>query len=261
MRKVVERILVVFILCLFTNATHAQIDSASIRIPQLMALQHNQNLVSKAIDGAVYLVRQEYLLESPSGERLGRGILNYFGKSYRIGILVDRDLWMPGSTRMPWEEDPNFIENEEEYKPVCTFTKVKKINADTDYRVFELKETDLKGALTSFKPGIAGLQTSDSLPQHGKLLVYYVEADESPDDSMIKSTTINMNQIKWNAEGIAEVNDLQFKDRWILGGALFTEKVSLGKIDIELVAIYADKGDNWILQAVAPLMDNHIPSN
>jgi hypothetical protein len=261
MKKIVEWVVIISIVCFFTKDVYAQIDSTSIRIPQLMALQNNQSLVSQAIDGAVYLVRQEYLLESPSGEHLGRGILNHFGKTYRIGILVDRDLWIPSSTRMPWQGDPHFQEYGSTHKPICSLTKVKKINADTDYRVFEIKEMSPIGALTSFRPGITGLNASDSLPQSGKLLIYYVEADESPDESTIKSTTVNLNQIVWKAEGTAEIKDVQFKDRLILGGALFIEKVSLGNIAIELVAIYADEEENWVLQAVAPLKDQPLPSN
>ncbi|MDF9798775.1 hypothetical protein OKW21_004038 [Catalinimonas alkaloidigena] len=261
MRKAVEFILVFYTLCFFKVEVHAQIDSTSIRIPQLVALQNNQNLVNKAIDGAIYLVRQEYMLESSSGERLGRGILDYFGKTYRIGVLVNRDLWLPSSIREPWRTDPNFKEYEADFEPFCSLTKVKAINSDNDYRVFEIKKLNLESPLTSFKPGVAGLNASDSLPQNGKLLVYYVEEDNSPDESVIKSTNINLNQISWDNEGMAEVKDIQFKDRMILGGALFVEKVSLGKIDIELVAVYTDVEENWVLQAVHPIITNHIPSN
>ncbi|WPP49135.1 hypothetical protein [Catalinimonas niigatensis] len=233
---------------------YAQIDSASIRIPQLMALQDNQNLVSKAIDGAVYLVRQEYLLESASGERLGRGILSYFGKEYSIGVLVDRDLWIPSYVREPWVNDPNFEEYENEYEPICSYTKIKQINSEKDYRAFEIKDINLSNALTSFQPGVRGLNATDSLPQKVKLQLYYVEANETPDESQIKSTTIHLNALKWDKQGKAEIDDLRFKDRMVLGGAVFTEKVSLGRIDIELVALYTQEKDNWILQSVSPIL-------
>ncbi len=261
MKEATKLIIVFSLVFHFTHQAHAQVDSTSIRIPQLMALQYNQNLLNQAIDGAVYLVRQEYLVESPSGERMGRGILNYFGKAYGIGVLVNRDLWMPSSTRTPWKEDVNFKEVEEKYKPVCSLTKVKKINSSAEYRVFEIKELKLDGALTRFQPGIAGLNASDSLPPSGKLLVYYVEAGESPDEANIKSTTIDLKQVDWNAQGTADIKDVQFKDREVLGGALFTEKISLGKIEIELVAIYAREEDHWLLQAVSPLMASQVSGN
>jgi hypothetical protein len=247
-----------FLLCCFVilggGFCHAQIDSTSIRIPQLVALQNNQNLVTKAIDGAVYLVRQEYLLESASGERMGRGILNYFGKEYTIGVLVDRDLWIPTYVRKPWQSDPNFAEYKDEYEPLCSYTKIKPINSEEEYRVFEVKEMNMSNCLTSFQPGFRGLTMSDSLPSTLKLLLYYVEAGASPDESEIKSTTINLNSVKWNEQGMAEIDDVKFKDRQVLGGAVFTEKVSLGRIDIELVALYAQEKDNWILQSVSPIL-------
>lgn len=243
-------------------SARAQIDSVSVKIPQLTALQNNQNLVSKAIDGAVYLIRQEYLLESPSGERLGRGILNYFGKTYRIGVLVNRDLWMPSSIMQPWVHDPNFKEFEKEYKPVCSYTRIKKINSEEEYRVFELKEYNVQNLLTSFKPGFPGLNATDSLPDKVKLQLYYVEADGNPDDAnSIKSTIVNLNAVQWNEEGKAEVNDLLFKDRVILGGAVFIERVSLGRIDIELVALYTEEEENWVLQTVSPAILQKAQSN
>lgn len=261
MRKNYLLILLITACCLCYHTMLAQIDSASIRMPQLVAMQNNQNLLSKALDGAVYLVRQEYVLETPSGKQQGRGIMNYFGKSYRIGLLVERDLWMPSSIRTPWKEDPNYQENKSEYEAVCSLTKVKKINGKDDYRSFDIKNLNLEQALTSFKPGIAGLQTNDSLPPYGKLQIYYVDSDQSPDEAEIKSTTVQLKQIIWNPEGIAEIEKVTFKDRTILGGALFIESVSLGKIDIELVAIYADQKGDWILQAVAPLIEQNHPNN
>lgn len=247
-----------FLICCFvifgSGLCHAQIDSTSIRIPQLVALQNNQNLLSKAIDGAVYLVRQEYLLESASGERMGRGILNYFGKEYTIGVLVERDLWIPSFVRRPWQNDPNFEEYKDEYEPVCSYTKIKPIDREEEYRVFEVKEMNLSNSLTSFQPGLNGLSVSDSMPQKLRLLLYYVENGASPDESEIKSTTINLNTVEWNPQGMAEIDDIKFKDRQVLGGAVFTEKVSLGRIDIELVALYALEKDNWILQSVSPIL-------
>lgn len=242
----------------------AQIDSASVMIPQLMALQNNHNLISKAIDGAVYLVRQEYVLETPDGKPMTRGILNYFGKSYSIGVLVKRDLWIPSSLRKPWNNDSNFKEYEKQYKPVCSQTRIKKIDAEEEYRVFELKDSDLKtqNLLISFRPGIEGLNVSDSLPERVKLLLYYVENDQSPDNGKnIKSTIMNLHALKWDESGKAEINDIKFKDRMILGGAVFTEKVRLGRIDVELIALYTEDEGNWVLQTVSPVVLQKVQNN
>ena len=252
--KVIKRLGVLILIMAFSLVDlYGQIDSTSLRIPQLTALQNNQNLVSKAIEGAVYMVRQEYLLESPSGEQIGRGILKYFGKMYRVGILANSHLWIPTSIIKPWKDDPNFIEHKENYRPVCSHTKIKRINIDKEYRGFMLEKMDSSYSITSFNPGLTGLQISDTLPLSGNLILYYLDADESPDDSTIKSTSIRLKQIQWDEKGIAEVDDIIYKDRIVLGGVMFLEKISLGRIDIELIAIYTDIDKNWVLQAVHPI--------
>lgn len=249
-------ILSAFVLIISTVESYCQIDSTSVRVPQLMAIQNNQNMVNKAIEGAVYLVRQEYLLETPKGEKLGRGILDHFGKSYRIGILAQSHLWIPTSIRKPWEDDPHFAERKEANKPVCSHTKIKKINVKEEYRGFKVDYMDTSFTLTSFDPGLTGLSLSDTLPTSGNLILYYLETGESPDNSAIKSTNIRLKQIEWDKKGIAEVEDIQYKGRIIIGGVMFTEKISLGRIDIELVGLYTDVNKNWVLQAVHPLLPN-----
>ncbi|MEM9673035.1 MAG: hypothetical protein ACFB15_10760 [Cyclobacteriaceae bacterium] len=255
--------LLVYLLCLTASAAYAQIDSSSIRIPQLLALKNNQDLILQATEGAVYLVHQEYQLQSPSGELVGRGIFDHFGDIYRIGILVDRDLWMPATVASPWQIDPNFREYEASHKPVNSITKVKQINTADEFRPFNSKNLlfNTQGSLTSFKPGKIGLNLSDSLPIEGKLVVYFIESDENPNEAEVKSSTITLNRLEWKDNGVAEIENVRFKDRTILGGAMFTEVVRLGAIEVKLVAVYTDQQGAWTLQALNPLVAPYHSSN
>lgn len=241
--------------CFHLKEVHGQIDSASVRFPQLTAAQNNHHLVNKAVDGAVYLVKQEYYLKSPSGQKVGRGILSYYGQTYRVGILVNRDLWIPSSIRQPWKFDPNYKDRKEEHSPVAlSEIGIRNINLMEEFRTFPLvNQVDTTNSLWSFSYGLIGLDVSDSLPASGNLTLYYLDANKSPEDAPVKSTTIRLKDIVWDKSGIAEIIDVHYKDRIILGGVMFSEKVSLGRIDIELVAIYTDMDNNWVLQAVRPL--------
>ena len=258
-----KALLFVHLFCLPIIVAYAQIDSSSIRIPQLLALKNNQDLILQATEGAVYLIHQEYQLQSPSGELVGRGIYDHFGEIYRIGVLVDRDLWMPASVASPWQDDPNYKEYQASHQPVNSLTKVKQINTAGNFRPFNSKNVlfNTQGTLTSFKPGKIGLNPIDSLPNDGKLVIYFVESDESPNEAEVQSSTINLHQLKWNDNGVAKIENVRFKDRTILGGAMFTEVVRLGTIEVKLVAIYTDQDGLWTLQALAPLIAPYHSSN
>jgi len=263
MKILSKAVFIAFVLSQLCFVSRAQIDSASIRIPQLLAIKNNQDLVIQATEGAVYLVCQEYQLKSPTDDLIGRGLFSNFGEIYRVGILVNRDLWIPASVTAPWQKDPNFEEYEASHEPINSITKIKQIKTENDYRPFNTENTLFKtqGLLTSFKPGKIGITLSDSLPTNGKLILYYIEADSNPNETEVKSSTITLQQLEWDDNGVAEVETVRFKDRTILGGAMFTEIVQLGVIEVKLVAIYTDQGDSWTLQALAPLVETYHSSN
>lgn len=241
-------------LCIVSVAK-GQVDSSSIRLPQLVMHNANKSLIEQAVEGAVYLVRQEYQLKSSSGESFGRGASEYFGKAYRIGILVDRQLWIPTNIRKPWAHDPNFAEYSQTHEPFCSVLKIKPINQDVDYRSFKIFEIDTSQSITFFSPGFIGIPIANDLPEQGNMLIYYIERENSPDESPVKSSFIRLNKLVWDESGTAEIQEIQFKDRLILGGAFFSEEVHLGKIEVKLVALYIETGDHWVLQA-PPALSN-----
>ncbi len=234
-------------------SANGQIDGSSIRLPQLMMHQADKSLMEQAIEEAVYLVRQEYQLKSPDGKIINRGDSAYFGKAYRIGILADRQLWIPASLRKPWADDPNFAAYRGTHAPFCVALKIKPLNQPVAYRTFTALTLDTSQAITYFSPGNNGLAMADTLPAQGSLLVYYVERADSPEESPVKSSLIPLDALVWDAAGTAEIQDIQFNNRHILGGALFSEEIQIGTIEIKLVALYIEMDDHWVLKAPSPL--------
>lgn len=252
--------LTILALCM-VGLAYGQVDSSSIRLPKLVMHNANKSLIEQAVEGAVYLVRQEYQLKSPAGESFGRGIADYFGKAYGIGILVNRQLWMPTNIRKPWTQDPNFAEYSRTHEPFCSVLKIKPINQNIDYRSFKSVEIDTSQSVTYFSPGTNGIPIAQDLPVEGNLLIYYVERDNNPDDDPIKSSFIRLTKLVWDESGTAEMQEIQFKDRLILGGALFSEEVHVGRIEVKLVALYIDTGDHWVLQAPPALLTGRVDAN
>jgi len=75
-------------------------------------LSGNQEIVQNCIDSVVYLIRQDYVLQSSKNPALvyGRGENKYFGRIYNIAVLADGKLWCDNRVLTPWEGDPNYQE-------------------------------------------------------------------------------------------------------------------------------------------------------
>lgn len=242
-------------------AAYGQVDSLSLRLPKLMMHQANKSLVEQAVEGAVYLVRQEYQWKPAAGKKATRNASDYFGKAYHIGILAGRQLWIPTSLRKPWGDDPHVAAYRQTHEPLCTALKIKPVNQPEDYRAFAALTLDTTRSITHFSPGENGLAIADTLPGEGSLLIYYLEGNDNPEEAAIKSSFIPLDALVWDASGTAQIQDIQFSNRHMLGGALFSQEVQVGIIEIKLVALYIEIDKHWVLQAPFPLTTEKTKAN
>ena len=85
-------------------------------------LSGNQEIVQNCIDSVVYLIRQDYVLQSGNNPSLafGRGENKYFGRIYTLAILADGKLWCDNKVLTPWTGDPNY----QEYSTIDTLKPV-----------------------------------------------------------------------------------------------------------------------------------------
>ena len=85
-------------------------------------LSGNQEIVQNCIDSVVYLIRQDYVLQSGNNPSLafGRGENKYFGRIYTLAILADGKLWCDNKVLTPWTGDLNY----QEYSTIDTLKPV-----------------------------------------------------------------------------------------------------------------------------------------
>ncbi|MEI6579562.1 MAG: hypothetical protein WCN92_08900 [Eubacteriales bacterium] len=75
-------------------------------------LSGNQEIIQNCLDSVVYIIRQDYVLQSVNNPALvfGRGENEYFGRIYAFAVLADGKLWCDNKTLTPWAGDPNYQE-------------------------------------------------------------------------------------------------------------------------------------------------------
>ena len=85
-------------------------------------LSGNQEIVQNCIDSVVYLIRQDYVLQSGNNPSLafGRGENKYFGRIYSLAVLAEGKLWCDNKILTPWTGDPNY----QEYSTIDTLKPV-----------------------------------------------------------------------------------------------------------------------------------------
>ncbi|MCX6276552.1 MAG: hypothetical protein NT004_00465 [Bacteroidetes bacterium] len=89
------------------------ISSLTIKAQQdFRFLSGNQEIVQNCLDSVVYIIRQDYVLQSGNNPALvfGRGENKYFGRIYAVAVLADGKLWCDNKLLTPWAGDPNYQE-------------------------------------------------------------------------------------------------------------------------------------------------------
>lgn len=210
-----------------------------------------ENLEFTALKPFFYLIRQEYIVFDESGKPKTRGGNDFYGKGYTIGVLADDTrLWFPTYVRFPWEID-NTLDGriKKSSKPECTFINFKSF-ADQDYFKSKVQDIDEKNLLTSIFAGKYGIAREDSLQNNGTLIVFYSSAASPDDFTSISHSIMFLEEINWNSDGIAEIEELPFGNNKIIGGTLFSRYLTPGAITWKISGFYLPVRDKWVLKSI-----------
>lgn len=210
-----------------------------------------ENLEFTALKPFFYLIRQEYIVFDEFGKPKIRGGNDFYGKAYTIGVLAeDTRLWFPTYVRFPWEID-NTLDSriKKSFKPECSFINFKSF-ADQDYFKSKIRDIDEKKLLTCVLAGKYGIAPEDSLKNNGTLIVFYSSAASPDDFTSISHSIMFLEEIKWNSDSIAEIEELQYGNNKIIGGALFSRNLSPGSINWKLSGFYIPVRDKWVLKSI-----------
>jgi hypothetical protein len=210
-----------------------------------------ENIEFAALKPFFYLIRQEYILLDEDGKSRVRAGNDFYGKAYTIGVLTeDTKLWFPTYIRSPWKIDNTYDKQIDiSYKPECSIFGMKNY-ADQSYfrtKIQNISEDDL---ITFISAGRQGIALEESPQDNGTLIVFYSSAASPDDFEVITHSIMFLEEINWNPDGIAEIEELNYSDNVIIGGALFSRYLNPGVIRWKLSGLYLPVDNKWILKSV-----------
>jgi hypothetical protein len=225
------------------------------------SLVSQENIEYTALKPLFYLVRQDYIIVSRNGEKITRGGNDYFGKAFAIAVLTDDlRLWFPKSVMYPWKNDVNFKEYQRGYKPECTFTRFRSfdrsLNSSNDslyQRRFVINNlVDTTDIVLGYVFGQKGIKVSDTIPNNGSIIIFHSSNQIPEKTEDIQYSILNVDETKWNADGICEFKVPYLGNQQIIGGAFFQRNISMARIGWELAGILVPVSNNWVIKSIVP---------
>jgi hypothetical protein len=208
----------------------------------------NENIEFTALKPFFYLIRQEYVLSDETGKAKTRGGNDFYGKAYTIGVLdEDSKLWFPTYVRFPWKIDDTFDKKIiTSFRPECSFFG-RKNYSEQDYFKTKIQAIDERNLLTFLLSGKIGITLEKSQQNNGTLVVFYSSVASPDDFKLISYSLMFLDDIIWNSDGIADIEELHLGNNKIIGGALFSRNLSPGFINWKLSGFYLPVKDKWVL--------------
>jgi len=210
-----------------------------------------ENIEFTALKQFLYLIRQDYIVIDESGKPRFRGGNNYYGKAYTIGVLSeDTKLLFPTYIRSPWEIDDTYDQlANRNYKPECSLFRMKSY-ADGEYFVTKLQSTDEENEISFMLAGKQGIMIEENLQDNGTLIVFYTSAASPDNFADILHSIMYLDDITWNSDGSANIEELNYGENEIIGGALFSRHISPGNIRWKLAGLYLPVNNKWVLKSI-----------
>ena len=234
-------------------------------IGQINFLTGEQTFIKKATTDVLYIVRQDYILRdttSVNPNEYGLGGHDYFGRVYRLAVLSENKLWCENSIKTPWKFDSNFEEykNNGAIRPVLGKIAVRKIN-ESHYSYIDIsgiQTTNYDTLLSKLSVSIFGF--SDNLPGIENIKekkdgnTWIVLASTKEDIQTNDSCAIKLTIYKFPVRFSEDKLDAPVKNPTItknlLGGILFNEQITTGKIELLFTGVLNQRQTNWYISTL-----------
>ena len=264
MKLAINAILIIFLspVLVFSQSNYGNITT--------QFSKEDQSLIKNALEGSIYILRQEYVLKSTNAsntKEYGKGSNAYFGKIYGFGVLSNKRLWTDSKIKTPWLYDKNFTESEKSdtLKPVISKLSIKNPGG----KVFIMKSFTYKDSVKSkdtskhkitfnkniffyeLKDTIKTVRTEKSCRDTlGWLVIATSKEDLSKNDSVPFNIGVYRVNLHFNdSTNEALISKMPVTDN-IIGGAFFTTSVTPGRIDLMFAGIVTKKLLNWYVEAL-----------
>lgn len=250
------------IIILFASLLHC---AGAIAQHDFRLLSGNQEIIQKAIDSAIVIVRQDYVLQSTNNPALtfGRGDNPFFGRKYAIAVLSENHLLFDISLKTPWFDDPNYTEyrGSDTLKPILKEAWAKPIYGNTYIQIVtdtSLLTCQIDSVFKSNGIGICpspftatGLKIKpmDS-DREGWLVLGSSETDLSDNDTLPVKVTIYREKPEYNPTERAGKIKSPAQPAKILGGFFVFPEYRMGTVQFYMSGIFIKKILNYYVAAI-----------
>ena len=223
-------------------------------------LSGNQEIIDNCIDSVVYLVRQDYVLQSVNHPAMtyGRGGNKYFGRMYTLAVLADGKLWCDDKIITPWVGDLNYQEYEtiDSLKPILFDAWARPLNKSK----FNLVKPDTLLKITSYDSlmKISGIYTycidqkvkglqmlSMNRSDAGWLILGSSDADLNLNDTALIKLSIYKEKPEFSPGELSGKIKNPGNAAKITGGFYILPSYSIGRVDWKLSGILGKKVLNY----------------
>ncbi len=236
------------LLLLFVSLVFAQAQPG--KSLDLNVFKDRNQTVKNAVAPGLYIIQQQYIALDSAGKEYGFNNQDNFGAVYSVGIRIKEGIILPSSFKYPGNFDPNF----EPYKTTHTTrtSGIKARNVDS-VKYDALKVADLQADI----PRINLAAANDYFPikhykdvKEAKLALIYTDDITKLEQEPAKINILQVDDLNWDDKGIAQPKNLVIGNKTALGGVLFHEEVSFGKVVYQPVAFYENVNGSWVFTAI-----------
>ncbi|MBR4535176.1 MAG: hypothetical protein IKO62_00785 [Bacteroidales bacterium] len=244
-----KKLMLIIVVLGFVTSAVAQLDLTS----------EGQKMVKNALEEAVVMVRQNYVLANTQQEEFGRSGREYFGRAYGVALFTDCGLAMPTVTAEPWRTDNAYdkYRGSKEYTPKISMTEIR-YAGKSQYEKVSYEALEYVYSKDSAVVYTKGLQQVSSV--HAEALAEgeasgwlvllcsngNLEADET------STLTMDAHKFAFSFDKrnllcpIEQTPSMKVKN--IVGGAFFVPVYSMGQITFKYAGIMVKKGEDWYLR-------------
>lgn len=224
----------------------------------------DDQLIKTALDSTLFIIRQDYVLQSTNPENpkeFGKGGNPYFGRIYSVAISAGNRLWADGRLKTPWLYDENYkgYENADSLKPVLTNTYIRRVSEKNFRKASVILDDSLKSDIFYYllKQDLRGVTyLQGSKDSAGWAVIVYTREDISLNDSCDLYIFSFRPRPQFRNNNVATIKMIQKEN--ILGGGYFTAGISVGSIRFSLAGMLFRKAQAWMVSVLPQDMKSEL---
>lgn len=218
----------------------------------LNPFQERNIAIKEALMPGVVLLQVKYVVVDKDGNEFGSDGKDFFSTRYYVGAATEKGIMLPAIALKPEVGDSLFETYKTDYTARISAIGYRSATDTSAFTSVDVsKELDLENRtlLVEQKQKFEGHSHNDV--SEGKLLLFVIDEGKDPATTVPRVSVITVDDLKWDAKGMADIKDIAIRNTTTIGGVFFYEKVDFASISYQMLGFYEQDNGNWYIQAVS----------